>query len=149
MKVNTESTILSERGIEFTEKQYKAKYVFESVLKTKAGTYTEFPVAIFYTEEPHPEGSNYFGLYPDGYGRWMITNGITAIEGEYTGIVVKNEIYYSRFRHDYRSVNGNAIDGGRDYTRLVGNNIKTVTFKVDKDKLVVFQNEDSIKASAV
>lgn len=137
MKVNVESTIMSPRGIEFTEKHYNAKYVFESVLKTKVGTYTEFPVAIFYTEQPHPEGSNYFALYPDGYGSWRIANGITATEGSYTGLVVGDEVYYSRFRHDYRPAGGWAIDGGRDYTRLLGEDPQTVTFRVEKDKLII------------
>lgn len=139
MKVNTECTIFGHASIKLIEDKYNAKYVFESCLKDKEGNFINSPVAVFYTEEPHPEGSNYFGIYTDYMGTVYITNAITATEGEYVGMIVGEEVHYSHYRHDYRQVNGKAIDGGRDYTRLVGEDIKTVRFKVDKDQLVILE----------
>lgn len=77
---------------------------------------------IFYRDTPHPEfGNRYFGIGHDGISA-IITNAddienhvIHCIEDE--GI-----LYYSRYRHDFVSTpNGYAIDGGRDYTKTVGN----------------------------
>jgi hypothetical protein len=40
-----------------------AKYLGEFSLPTKEGDWSDFPVAVFYQEEAHPRGSNYFGIY--------------------------------------------------------------------------------------
>jgi hypothetical protein len=142
MKVNTESTFLFDGVIKKLEDMYKAKYVFESCLKDSKGNYINNPAAIFYTEEPHPRGSHYFAVYQDFPGNLVISNGISATEGEYNGVVVDDEVYYSRFRHDYREVGNIAIDGGRDYLRLIGDGIeslKQVRFYVLRDQLVIIE----------
>ena len=143
MKIHNECTFLKSDGIAKVENMYKATFVMESCLKGKNG-WCNFPAAIFYTEEAHPEGSNYFALYEDQgtrltkNTRFMITNGITAIE-PFEGIQIGDDVYYSRYRHDYRECGPVAIDGGRDYTKLVGdiNAAKKVTLKVNKEKLEV------------
>jgi hypothetical protein len=116
------------------EERYNATYIFDSCLRTKNGSWGNFPCAIFYTEKAYPEGSNYFGLYHDMNGDLMIANGISATEVEYTGIVLGERVLYSRFRHDYRGEEDVAIDGGRDYTKISGDP-DTVKFKVVKDHL--------------
>ena len=57
------------------------------------------------------------------------------------GIQVGDDVYYSRYRHDYRSCGPVDIDGGRDYTKLVGDihAAKKVKLIVNKDKLEVVE----------
>ena len=74
MKIHNECTWLNPDGIAKVENMYKATFVMESCLKNKRGDWSNFPVAIFYTEEAHPQGSNYFGLYRTDFGDIMITN---------------------------------------------------------------------------
>jgi hypothetical protein len=142
MKIHNESTFLKPDGIAKVENMYNAKYVFETCLKTRTGGWSEFPVAIFYTEEAHPEGSNYMGLYRNDFGQFTVCNGISALE-EFTGLQIGEDIVYSRYRHDYRVLdeeNDGFIDGGRDYTRCNPNVGKLVTLKVVKDHLEVVEN---------
>ena len=62
MKIHNECTFIKPDGIAKVENMYNAKYVFESCLKTRDNGWSNFPVAIFYTETAHPKGSNYMGL---------------------------------------------------------------------------------------
>ena len=134
MNIHNECTWLKPDGIAKVENMYNAKYVFESCLKTKNG-WCNMPVAIFYTEVAHPEGSNYFGLYRTDFGDIMITNGISATE-PFNALQVGDDIIYSRYRHDYREFNGAIVDGGRDYFKHNGVG-QTVMLRVNKDKLEV------------
>ena len=136
MKIHNESTFRRPDGIAKVENMYNAKYVFESCLKTRTGGWSNYPVAIFYTEEAHPEGSNYFGLYRDDYGQFMITNGISATE-EFDALQIGEDIIYSRYRHDYREQFGAMVDGGRDYFKRSADKGVAVKLKVNKDKLEV------------
>lgn len=141
MKFHNESSFLKPDAIAKVENTYNAKYIFESCLKTKDGNWSNFPVAIFYTEQAHPEGSNYFGIFRNDFGALTIANGISATE-PFEGIQIDEDVYYSRYRHDFRDCKkGISIDGGRDYTRLVGNVLtgshKNVKITVVKDKLEV------------
>jgi hypothetical protein len=145
MKIHNECSFLKPEGVAKVEELYKAKFVMESCVKSGRGGWSDFPVAIFYTEEAHPQGSNYFGLYTQrdyktGESHFMITNGISATE-PFQGIRVGDNVYYSRYCHDYRQCGKVAIDGGRDYTRLVGDidSAETVMLHVVKDKLEVMQ----------
>ena len=136
MNILNECSFLKPEGIAKVEEKYNAKYVFESCLKTKDGGWCNMPVAIFYTETPHPQGSNYFGLYRNDFGDFMITDGISATE-PFDALQVGDDVIYSRYRHDYREHNGAMVDGGRDYfrhTRLIGT---PVMLRVNKDKLEI------------
>ena len=143
IKIHNECTFLRPDGIAKMENMYKATFVMESCIKGKHG-WANFPAAIFYTEEAHPQGSNYFALYVDRSLKdapcFMITNGITATE-PFEGIQIGDDVYYSHYRHHYKECGPVAIDGGRDYTKLVGdiNAAKKVTLKVNKDKLEVVE----------
>jgi hypothetical protein len=120
---------------------YNAKYVFESCIRNNVGGWVNIPVAIFYTEEAHPEGSNYFGLYKNWRGQLMICNGVSATE-EFNALQIDEDIIYSRYRHDYREYKGAMVDGGRDYFRCSADRGVPVKLKVVKDKLELSENED-------
>lgn len=137
--VNTTCSFISLDGIKKVEEKYNAKYVLESCLKMKTG-WANFPVAIFYTEEAHPEGSNYFAVYRDADGVFGITNGLSAVDDvTFAGLEAEGEVVYSRYRHDFReSKNGAFVDGGRDYFKYGGdpfNDYNIVKFKVEKNNL--------------
>lgn len=143
MKIHNECTFINPEGIAKVEEMYNATYVFESCLKTRDGGWSNFPVAIFYTEKAHPQGSNYFGLYRqqvsiDDKPHILIVDAISATE-MFVGLQVGEDIIYSRYRHDYRqldeSEDGAFIDGGRDYVRTNPEIGKLVHLKVVKDKL--------------
>ena len=140
MNIHNECTFLKPDGIAKVENMYNAKYVFESCLKTKDGGWCNMPVAIFYTEKAHPQGSNYFGLYHTDTGEFMITDGITATE-PFNALQVGDDVIYSRYRHDYRTLGEGMVDGGRDYFKrsLHGTPVK---LHVNKDKLEVVEGEE-------
>ena len=142
MRVNTDCSFLKPDTIKKIEQEYNGKYVLESCLKKKDGGWYNFPVAIFYTEQAHPEGSNYFAIYRDTDGHFGITNGLSAVEGvNFMGIEAEDEVIYSRYRHDFREhKNGAFIDGGRDYTRYGGDEFEDynrVVFKVVDGAIVI------------
>ena len=136
MNILNECSFLKPDSIAKVEDMYKAKYVFESCLKGRNGNWLNFPVAIFYTKEAHPEGSNYFALYRHPADEaFRITDGISAVEETYTGIAVGNDVAYSRYRHDFRSLGDCFVDGGRDYLRSGGSPDSVVKFRVVEDRL--------------
>jgi len=133
-----ESAIFSTEGIKNIEKRRKAKYVCD----------TEFegvPVCVFYCDEEHPVShSRYMAIYykypfgseesPDMY----VTDGSPIEDQEIKGIKLEDgTIIFSRSRHDFfRYKDSVAIDGGRAYTRVVGDSpYKIVTLKVKEGKL--------------
>ena len=91
---------------------------------------------IFYRETPHPEfGNRYFGLYWTttwgGAEQVMITNADCVEDLTFEMIEVDGQWHYSQHRHDFYSVGGTSIDGGRAYIRLVGDiNVPRATLKV-------------------
>ena len=144
--------MLQDKTIESVCKQYNAKYVIDTCLRTVDGAWANFPAAIFYTEEAHPEGSNYFALYKSMHGDWLITNGFNAVQGEFHGILFEDgELVHSRYRHDYFVHREAMADGARDYFRtgtcpegakhikfqIVNGEIKPVTdFEYDTGRVI-------------
>jgi len=120
------------------EEKYKAKFVLECCLKSKTGEWVNMPFALFYTEEKHPQGSNYFAVYlKPGFmvgstDLLMISDGITAVYDKlgnhvtYSAVVdeEKNVALHSAYRHDYQTYDDLMIDGGRDYTKTNGKPIE-------------------------
>ena len=139
MNIHNECTFLKPEGIAKIENMYNAKYVFESCLKTRTDGWSNYPVAIFYTEQAHPRGSNYMGLYVDEYGRLLITDGIAATE-PFDALQIGEDIIYSRYRHDYREFKGAMADGGRDYFKRSADRGVPVKLKVVGDHLEVVEN---------
>ena len=139
MKIHNEPLYFKKDAIPLIEEKYKAKYVFETCIKSYDGGWCNFPSMIFYTEEAHPEGSNYFAIYFNMGNKTMITNGISAVE-DFQGIQVGDDVIYSRYRHNYNELNEVFVDGGRDYLRYGGPDmevIKPVKIRVVKDHLEV------------
>ena len=131
----------SDNHIVKIEEKYNAKYVIDSCLFMSNESWMDSPAAIFYTEEPHPQGSNYFALYwstiHDG---WMITDGIKAVQGEFNGFLFEDgELVHSRYRHDYFEHREAMVDGGRDYFRSYQcpKGARPIKFKVVGSNLVL------------
>lgn len=126
-----------------TEKCGKLKnatYVCDHALKTKGGGWSEIPAQIYWQEKPPVEGySNYFGIVDYGNGSIYITSGHCIENLDISAIRCGDEVIFSRFRHDFRqSADGKcAIDGGRDYTKLVGRPDEVLTLRFEGPKLVV------------
>lgn len=135
------NTMLTQKQIALIEREYKAKFVCESCIKTMTNRWTNYPAAIFYTKEPHPLGSNWFAIYHNTENKIMITNGISATE-PFSGIVIDDVVMYSRHRHDMFEKNGVFVDGGREYLRCGGQRMdgaKVVKLQIVEDCLKVIE----------
>jgi len=142
MKIINECEMFTSDELATIEKKYNAKFVCETCISDGKSWLNEL-CAIFYTPEPHPEGSNYFALFFRAGAEFqptlMIADGITAAKTPINGVVAKNgDIIYSKYRWDYReSKDGSVIvDGGRDYLKRSKGG-KVVQLVIKKDKLVV------------
>lgn len=143
MRILTDCSILSEQQIKRIEERYGAKYVFETQLKLRSDKWSDFSAAVFYTEEAHPEGSNWFGIW-DNDGRFMISNAISAVEEPFFGAVAESgDIIYSRHSRDFRESEDKSVfvDGGRDRFRHDLEH-EIVKLKVVKDKVVAVPREN-------
>jgi hypothetical protein len=90
------------------------------------------PVDVFFRETPHPKfGNRYFGFFFDRFGA-MICNADKVEELEFVCALKNGSWTYSRHRHDFVEVDGGALDGGRAYTRIVGD-VKTTRNFIVKD----------------
>lgn len=110
--------------LEYCERTYGGKFLVKSQILGKYDRYTKEELYFFYTEHPHPDGSNYYAF---GFinGVPMITNGASIEDAHISAFLSSDGIVrYSASQHDYVSdSDGNFIDGGRHYTRhSVGNN---------------------------
>ena len=109
---------------EMIEKHYSEKdgvpikYVCSTDLKA-----SDVPMDIFYRETPHPEfGNRYFGLYVSPTNSdLMITNADYVEKLEFGMVEDKDgDLWYSQCHHDCIFIDGNMIDGGRQYIRSQG-----------------------------
>ena len=100
------------------------KYVLSSELTTDDLVYD-----IYYRNTPHPEfGNKYFGLTRHPTEGYMLICNADWIDGKQIDCIeVDGDCYYSQCRHDYVSVGGKMIDGGRAYTRWSGDKIHSFT----------------------
>jgi hypothetical protein len=143
VNILTDCSFLTNRQIAQIEARYRAKYVFESQLKLRSYRWSDFSAAVFYAEEPHPQGSNWFGIWRRD-GRFMISNAISAVEQPFTGVLAENgDVIYSRSPRDLRESDDKTvfIDGGRDRCRYDLEHW-VVKLKVIKDKVVVVSSEN-------
>lgn len=130
--------------MEVIEEKYNAKYIGEFCYKQPTKGWLNQPMALFYTEEKHPEGSNYMGILIQ-YNPYteentiIIVDGISAVEHEWIGVmdIRNNTILYSAFRHDYQTHGELMADGGPEYTRSsLHVNVKMA---IAKDKLQIIE----------
>lgn len=134
-------------NVEVAEQHYNATYVGDFCLKHSTEGWDNNVVAVFYQETPpQPDYSHYFAIrIREGHA--YIMSGASAVAEPIEAIVARNgEVVYSRCRWDYRtSKDGSvSIDGGRDYTRLVGDasiNAKRVLLKVNGPNIEVHDVE--------
>lgn len=104
-------------------KLYSAKdgvditYVCTSALGSEAQA-----MDIFYRATPHPQfGNRYFGLcYSTFTGNLMICNADTIEDTEFGMVEINGQLHYSQHRHDFYTIGGVSLDGGRAYHRRVG-----------------------------
>ncbi len=150
IRIRTECSFLSPRQIQRVEEKNKAKYVFESQLKLSSNHWSDFPAAVFYSEEPHPKGSNWFGIW-DNAGRFMISNAVSAVDEPFFGALADNgEVIYSRHRNDFRESEDRTVfvDGGRAHFRHDFEH-EIVKLKVIKDRVVLIPREAKIAVCQV
>lgn len=122
------------------EKSYKAKFICETCIRDATGGWYNTPVALFYSEKKHPEGSNWFAIFQITDGSVSITNGISSVEPDntLTGITNGKEIVYSTHRHHLSKLDDGFIDGGRDYAKIaLSTNLKTVKIQITPDGLII------------
>ena len=84
---------------------------------------SDCPMDVYYRSTPHPEfGNHYFGLYVEPYTGTTYITGADAVEELEFGMIQDNEgtYHYSQSHHDYKTVDGKMIDGGRAYIRHSG-----------------------------
>ena len=96
---------------------------------------------VFYRDTPHPVfGNKYFGIGYSSIDDYFISNADKVEDLYFTMIKDQYGIYhYSKHRHDFVSVGGAAIDGGRAYTRIIGDFKETKVFKVKDGEFVECQ----------
>lgn len=93
---------------------------------------------IFFRETPHPEfGNRYFRLIR--HGESVYVGNADAVEDLNIIAIKKGETWlFSQHRHHFVEGDGGCIDGGRAYTRIIGNP-ETTLLKV-KDGEINFEN---------
>lgn len=124
------------------EEHYNAIFVGDFCVKTKDGSWSEIPIAIFYQPNPNFElgHTHYFGLFVVHDNQIAITKGDSAFEEPITGIIADDgEVIFSRYRHDFvRSHDQSVfIDGGRDYVRCGGEDNRLVELVINKHNLEI------------
>jgi hypothetical protein len=125
--------------IKKVEAKYGATYIGDFALKTRDGNWTEMPAQVYWQPTPPVEGySNYFGIITRGASVY-ITSAQSIADVEIDAVKSGDEILYSRYRWDYRqTLDGKcAIDGGRDYTKIVSRPEEFLTLKLDGPALKI------------
>jgi len=95
---------------------------------------------VFYRDTPHPQfGNRYFQLIVVNDN--LFIRGADGVEDlTFDMILCEDDYwYYSSHRHDYTGFGDSAIDGGRAYTRIVGDYPTTKTFKVKDGEFLCVQ----------
>ena len=102
------------------------KYVCTSALG-----YESYAGDIFYRDTPHPEfGNRYFQIVGQAMTGPLIRSADIIEERSFTMLDTPEGLSYSQHTNNYVNAGHWAIDGGRAYVRLIGNNPKTKIFVV-------------------
>jgi len=109
------------------KREPEAIFVADLSIPDKNERWTQIPVAVYYTPTPRGEyKNNYFGIWQEpqhsGENRTYIADATRITAHTWKGIACRDEIIFSRWVHDFRSFSFGvcSIDGGPEYTRLVG-----------------------------
>ena len=118
----------------------EVKYICTSDLRT-----SDIPMDIFYRETPHPEfGNYYFGVYKHPVTKDIFITNADEIESlEFGMIEHEGKYYYSQSHHDYKSIGGKMIDGGRAYIKSSGG---AVTMHIKNGKFYINNIQDLIRS---
>jgi hypothetical protein len=131
VKIPSDGYHFAKKGIKIIEERYNAKYM--GYWCTKHGeSWKETPVDVFYVENPdRSKGhSNYFGMFRKGENVF-ITNAESCFADGMTGVLSPDgEVGISRYRHHMQAVGAGAIDGGRDYIKVIGEAVWYPTIRV-------------------
>ena len=135
------SRVFSAKDIDTLEKKFNATYVLDSSVQDSRGNWIETMCAIFYQETPpDPTYSRYVAIRYLGDNQIGISSGKSLEDHTFAvAVSMSGQQFISSYRHDFRtSLDGSVmIDGGRDYTRLLGDLSRVVFATLAKDKLVV------------
>lgn len=108
---------LQEEILDHIEDKYNCHFVSEWYLNKKS------MVLLFWNDVAHPQGSNWLGVY-GAEDQVYLCDGIAASQLPIRCAVSNDkQVLFSKSRHDFRSSNDGSVtvDGGRDYTRMLGN----------------------------
>lgn len=145
MNIKLNDGLFTADDIKKLEEKYNARYVCDTALR-QGDEWADKAVAIFYQEEPHPHGSQYFGIFRQ-QGEFYICNAISAVGVPMAAVVADDgEVVFSRFHHDYRtSTDGSVfIDGGREYIRTnVFDDERIVYVMIDDGTLSVIDKDEA------
>lgn len=145
MNIITNPIEYTKEFVKYIEEKYNGKYICETSVRGITGIWTNGPAILFYSETPHPEGSNYFGIIEGFRREYKIFNALSVMPETIDAVVANNgDIIYSHYRHHYNiSTDGSVwIDGGRDYTRSARCN--RVSLKINQDRLEIVSNNIEI-----
>lgn len=98
------------------EQNYNCRYVTEWYLDNKS------IVLLFWNDTPHPQGSNWMGVYGSG-DHLYVCDGIAASRFPVQCMVSNDkQVLFSKTRHDFRSSHDGSVtvDGGREYWSVLG-----------------------------
>ena len=112
---------LDETKLAKIEKLRNCRFVCEWNVKQDGKVHND-PMLIFWNDTAHPQGSNWMALFY--YNDWFVRDGITASQLPINCVVSNDkQVLFSKSRHDFRSSHDGSVsvDGGRDYTRVLGN----------------------------
>ena len=113
---------LDDERISKIEKKYNCRYVAEWNTIAESGKPINQPRMIFWNDQPHPEGSNWMGMY-EQEPYYYVCDGITASRLPIECMVSNSkQVLFSKYRHDFRTSHDGSVsvDGGREYTRVLG-----------------------------
>lgn len=145
MNIITDPVQYTKEFVKYIEEKYNGKYICETSVRGVTGIWTYDPAILFYSEIPHPEGSNYFGIIEGFKREYKIFNALSVMPETIHAVVANNgDIIYSHYRHHYNiSTDGSVwIDGGRDYTRSAV--CDTVKLKINQNRLEIVPNNIEI-----
>lgn len=135
---------LKDDSIAKIEEMKDCKYVCDLPLRSAEGGWVNAPAAIFYNEEPHPDGSNYFGIMQDVLisDQFLITDAVKSVENPFSGLKTPHGVMFSTYRYDYYSDGEYMVDGGLDYFKhsLYGDPVK---IQIIDDELTLVEGRDS------
>jgi len=124
--VDPNDSELGAENVAKIEQKMNAMYVGELQVRlspSPTAAWANRAVSVFYQAPPLPKAakSNYFAIFNQN-GKTLICDAFAATTPMNAVIADDDEVVYSRYGHDMRWSRDRsiAIDGGREYTRLVG-----------------------------